>query len=93
MSGTKNDEIKCLKYKMYTKPFLESAVDEIVRMKLNYELLTGNDILAILYIVWDEDEESQIVNACQADFDDTLKKYQVENTYLQCDLKAYVNDD
>ena len=80
--------IKCVKYKKYNQTYLEEMVNEIIRMKLNYEILTGKDILAILYIVWDEDSWNSMIDKCQIEFDNIMKRVQVDNVYLETQLKV-----
>lgn len=70
--------IKAIKYNQYGMSFMKKCVDELMDMKQNYESITDRQIIAELYIIWDEEEDSDIRLICEHDFNDILSQY--ENT-------------
>lgn len=60
--------IKCVKYMDYSSEQMEAYVFELIRMKKNYEVLVGTPVIAELYIVWDEEQESETMVESQNDF-------------------------
>ena len=76
--------IKCLKYKNYDRAYLEEMIDELIRMKLNYEILAGRRIIAILQIVWNEEQENEMINICRTEFSEVVNNnYHIEDVYLE----------
>ena len=85
--------IKCVKYKDYNITVLEDYIDELVRMKSNYEIISGKDIIAILYIVWDEEDEDEVIMQCKADFESIIKdNYQMENCECEAKLRIQMSN-
>lgn len=78
--------IKTIKYNQYGISFMEKCIGELIAMKMNYESITDRQIIAELYIIWDEEDDSDIKWICERDFNDILAQHE-NMLYIQYNCK------
>lgn len=78
--------IKTVKYNQYGLSFMEKCIGELMAMKMNYESITNRQIIAELYIVWDEEDDSDVKWMCKRDFNNILSQYK-NSLHIQYNCK------
>ena len=95
--------IKCMKFSQYKISYLKTMIEEMVTMKQSLEKILERQVIAELYIIWDEEIPNDVEQISKRDFEDFASQYDKE-LHLQfdckkkCDIQLYAieemnNDD